>query len=35
MELQRRKIGGVPTFFIDEEVVVGFDKNKILELVEH
>lgn len=33
MELQKRNIGGVPTFFIGDEVIVGFDKERILQLV--
>jgi glutaredoxin len=34
-ELKRRNIRGVPTFLIGEEVVVGLDKNKILELADN
>jgi hypothetical protein len=34
-ELTRRNISGVPSFLIGEEVVVGLDKAKILELVDH
>jgi glutaredoxin len=34
-ELARRNISGVPTFLIGEEVVVGLDKARILELVDH
>lgn len=34
-ELARRNIQGVPTLFIGEDVVVGLDKEKILELVDH
>lgn len=34
-ELARRNINGVPTFFIGDDVVVGLDKAKILELVDH
>lgn len=34
-ELARRNISGVPTFLIGEDVVVGLDKTKILELVDH
>jgi len=34
-ELTRRNISGVPTFLIGEDVVVGLDKAKILELVDH
>jgi glutaredoxin 3 len=33
--LARRNIRGVPAFFIGEDVVVGFDKAKILALVDH
>lgn len=31
----RRKISGVPTFFIGDDVVIGLDKTKILQLVDH
>ena len=34
-ELARRNISGVPTFLIGDDVVVGLDKAKILELVDH
>lgn len=34
-ELQKRNISGVPTFLIGEDVIVGFDKQKILKLVDH
>lgn len=34
-ELTKRKISGVPTFMIGEDVVVGLDKAKILQLVDH
>jgi predicted Zn finger-like uncharacterized protein len=34
-ELARRNIRGVPTIFIGDDVVVGLDKQKILELVDH
>lgn len=34
-ELQRRKISGVPTFIIGDDVVVGLDKEKILKLLDH
>lgn len=34
-ELIKRHISGVPTFLIGEDVVVGLDKAKILELVDH
>ena len=34
-ELRKRNISGVPTFFIGEQVIVGLDKTKILELVDH
>jgi hypothetical protein len=33
-ELARRNISGVPTFLIGEEVVVGLNRAKILELVK-
>ncbi len=32
-ELMKRKIMGVPAIFVDEDVVVGFDKNKLDELL--
>lgn len=34
-EMARRNIRGVPTFIIGEDVVVGFDRAKILQLVDH
>jgi glutaredoxin len=34
-ELERRNISGVPAFLIGDDVVVGLDKAKILELVDH
>ena len=34
-ELQRRNISGVPAFLIGEDLVVGLDKVKILQLVDH
>jgi len=34
-ELARRKISGVPTFLIGDDVVVGLTKAKILQLVDH
>jgi len=34
-ELQRRRISGVPTFLIGDDVVVGLDREKILRLVDH
>lgn len=34
-ELTRRKITGVPAFLIGEDVVIGLDKAKIIELVDH
>lgn len=34
-ELIRRNISGVPTFLIGEDVVVGLDKDKILQFVDH
>lgn len=34
-ELQRRGISGVPTFLIGDEVVVGFDRAKLLQLIDH
>jgi DNA-directed RNA polymerase subunit RPC12/RpoP len=34
-ELIRRKISGVPTLLIGEDVVVGLDETKILQLVDH
>ncbi len=35
MELQKRGISGVPTFLIGDEVVVGFDRAKLLQLIDH
>jgi glutaredoxin-like YruB-family protein len=32
-ELIKRKIMGVPAIFVDDEVVVGFDKDKLDELL--
>lgn len=34
-ELQKRNISGVPTLFIGEDVIVGFDRQRILQLVDH
>lgn len=34
-EMTTRNITGVPTFIIGKDVVVGLDKTKILELVDH
>ena len=34
-ELAKRNIRGVPTFQIGEEFIVGFDKAKVLSLVDH
>lgn len=34
-EMTSRNITGVPTFLIGNDVVVGFDKAKILQLVDH
>lgn len=34
-EMVRRNIYGVPTFIIGDDVVVGLDKQKILQLVDH
>lgn len=34
-ELQKRNIRGVPAFIIGEDVVVGFDQNKLLQLIDH
>jgi len=34
-EFARRNLRGVPAFLIGEDVVVGLDKSKILELVDH
>lgn len=35
VELQKRNISGVPAFFIGDDVVVGLDKERILQLVDH
>ena len=32
-ELQRRNISSVPTFLVGDEIVVGFNKDKILALL--
>lgn len=34
-EMMRRKVTGVPTFLIGDDVVVGLDQQKILDLVDH
>jgi len=34
-EMTSRNITGVPVFIIGKDVVVGFDKTRILELVDH
>ena len=34
MELSRRNISSVPTFLVGDAVVVGFDKNKLLSLMQ-
>lgn len=34
-EYVRRNINGVPAFLIGDEILVGLDKAKILELVDH
>jgi Uncharacterized paraquat-inducible protein A len=34
-EMTSRKITGVPTFLIGNDVVIGLDKEKILGLVDH
>lgn len=34
-ELIQRNISGVPVLMIGSDIVVGFDKEKILELVDH
>ena len=34
-ELIKRNISGVPTFLIGDDIVVGLDTNKILQLVDH
>ncbi len=33
-ELIKKKIMGVPAIFIDDEVVVGFDKQRVRQLLE-
>ncbi|GAB6172617.1 hypothetical protein JCM15765_20950 [Paradesulfitobacterium aromaticivorans] len=35
VELQKRGISGVPTFMIGDELVVGFDRAKLLQLIDH
>jgi len=32
-ELIQRKIMGVPAIFVDDEIIVGFDKNRLDELL--
>ncbi len=34
-EMMRRKVTGVPTFLIGDDVVVGLDQSKVLSLVDH
>lgn len=34
-EMMRRKVTGVPTFLIGDDVVVGLDQAKVLSLVDH
>lgn len=34
-EMLKRKVTGVPTFLIGEDIVIGLDKDKILSLVDH
>lgn len=34
-ELQRRNISGVPTFLVGNDIIVGFDQQKLLQLVDH
>ena len=34
-ELIRRNVSGVPSFLIGDELVVGFDQARILQLVDH
>lgn len=34
-EMLRKKITGVPTFIIGEDIIIGLDKEKILRLVDH
>ncbi|MCT4566175.1 MAG: thioredoxin family protein [Maledivibacter sp.] len=32
-ELVKKKIMGVPAIFVDDEVIIGFDKNRLDELL--
>lgn len=34
-DLQRRNISGVPAFFVGDDVILGLDKQKLLQLVDH
>lgn len=34
-EMMRRKVTGVPTFLIGDDVVVGLDQQRVLNLVDH
>jgi len=34
-ELIRRNVNGVPSFLIGDDLVVGFDQQRILQLVDH
>ena len=34
-EFTRRNLSGVPSFIIGEEVVVGLDKAKLLQIIDH
>jgi len=34
-ELIRRNVSGVPSFLIGDELVVGFDQARILQLIDH
>lgn len=34
-EMTKRKFTGVPVFLIGEDAVLGLDRNKVLELVDH
>lgn len=34
-ELIRRNVRGVPAFLIGDDLIVGFEQNRILELVDH
>ncbi len=34
-ELQKRNIRGVPAFFVGDDVIVGFDQAKLLQLIDH